>query len=178
MAFYLRWYPSLWLKKSQWPGFARFGKLAGHMRFIERSTRKLARQVFHAMLIYQGKLEKKQAFLFRLVDIGAELFSMTATISRADKLAKAGTPDAIKLADAFCRSARRRVKRYFKDLWSNDDDRKYKLARQVLDGQFSWLEEGSVGLKEEQLLKRKLVKKMNQPHNGRVREALEMIEEN
>lgn len=177
IAFYLRWYPALWVKKTQWPGLARFGKLAIHMRFVERSTRKLARQVFHAMLIYRGKLEKKQAFLFRLVDIGAELFAMTATISRADKLSKSGTPDAIKLADAFCRSARRQVKRYFKDLWSNDDERKYKLARQVLDGQFRWLEEGSVGLKEEQLLERKPVKKMNEPHDGRVREALEMIEE-
>ncbi|MEJ2049420.1 MAG: hypothetical protein P8Y60_06185, partial [Calditrichota bacterium] len=65
----------------------------------------------------------------------------------------------------------------FKDLWSNDDERKYKLARQVLDGQFRWLEEGSVGLKEEQLLERTPVKKMNEPHNGRVREALEMIED-
>jgi alkylation response protein AidB-like acyl-CoA dehydrogenase len=175
--FYLEWYPALWFNWGFWPRYSRFGRLAGHMRFVERSSRKLARQVFHAMLRYQGKLEKKQAFLFRLVDIGAELFAITATISKAEKLSREGNKNVTHLADMFCRSARRKVKDHFRNLWSNDDERKYRLARQVLDGQFRWLEEGTVGIKNENLLERKPPAKMNQPHNGRVREALEIIEE-
>ncbi len=175
--FYAKWYPSLWLKWGLWPRYRQFGKLAGHMRFAERSARKLARQIFHAMLVYQGKLEKKQAFLFRLVDIGAELFAMTATISRAMKLSKSGNTNAIELADAFCRSAQRRVNAHFISLWSNDDVTKYKLARQVLDDDFLWLEEGSVGIKEKELLKRTPEKRVRRvrTRSRKVREALELL---
>ncbi len=167
IAFYATWYPSLWLSWSFWPRFSRFGKLAPHMRFVHRATRKLARQTFHGMLVYQGKLQKKQAFLFRLVDIGAELFAMAATISRADKLAHEGNRDAVELADIFCRDSRRKVNAFFKALWSNDDDAKYKFARRVLDGEFAWLEEGKIGLTTEDLVPEKV--KAEKPHsNGKV----------
>ncbi len=173
IGFYAIWYPSLWLGWGRWPRYSEFGRLAGHMRYVNRATRKLARQVFHAMLIYQGKLQKKQAFLFRLVDIGAELFAMAATISRATKLAKEGNKNAVDLADAFCRLSRRQVKDYFKALWSNDDESKYRLSRKVLDNQFLWLEEGGVGIGVEDLLERKPLKHVH--HNGKVMEAVEML---
>ena len=59
---------------------ASFGELAAHLRFCERTARKLARAVFHGMVVHGPKLERKQAFLFRLVDICNELFAMTAAI--------------------------------------------------------------------------------------------------
>lgn len=144
--FYARWYPSLYLGWGRWPRFSEFGRLAKHVRFCERSTRKLARQIFHGMMIHQAKLQNKQAFLFRIVDIGAELYAMLASCSYAKKLQKEGNKDGMELADVYCKGAKRRIKGLFKDLWSNEDVQKYSLARKVLDSEYSWLEEGSLSI--------------------------------
>ncbi len=148
--FYARWYPSLWLKWSRWPRYHKFRKLAKHVRFVDRATRKLARQIFHGMVWHQAKLERKQAFLFRAVDIGAELFAMSATISHARKVFAEGNRNAVNLADLFCRDAKQRIDAHFKTLWSNSDNLKYKVARKVLDKQFNWLEKSGAGLKKEE----------------------------
>jgi alkylation response protein AidB-like acyl-CoA dehydrogenase len=148
-AFYASWYPTRWLGWGQWPRYNEFGDLAGHLRFCERNTRRLSRQIFHGMLVHQGKLQNKQAFLFRLVDVANDLFAIASSVSRVHAMREAGHPEAenaAELADLFCRNARRRVVRLFQDLWRNDDVRKYKVALKVLDGKHAWLEEGSLGL--------------------------------
>jgi hypothetical protein len=94
---------------------------------------------------WQARLEYKQAFLGRIVDIGAELFAMAATCSRAAMLAKedpAQGQTAFELADVFCRQARIRVDGLFDALWSNTDDSDRKLAARLVDGDFAWLEAG------------------------------------
>ncbi len=144
-AFYAWWYPTRWLGWGFWPRYASFGPLGSHLRFVERCSRRLARQSFHGMLVYQAKLETKQAFLFRLVDIANELFAMAASVTRAHALAETKSPEATEatdLANQFCRSARRRVRQLFRDLWSNDDDARYRTALDVLRGRHVWLERG------------------------------------
>lgn len=146
-SFYASWYPSRWFGGLR--GFGEFGAFAGHMRFIERSTRRLSRQVFHGMMVHQAGLQNKQVFLFRLVDIANELFAMAATASRAHAMRKAGHPsasNAAELADLFCRQGRRKIRRLFSELWSNDDARKYRVALGVLKGKQLWLEELLEGL--------------------------------
>ena len=144
--FYGTWLPTLAGGKGQLPGaYAEFGELARHLRFAERSSRRLARCVFYAMSRYQGKLERKQALLGRVVDIGAELFAISATCVRAKMLVDEDLVEgtrALDLADVFCRGARRRVEILFRQLFHNDDTRNYRLALQVLDGVHSWVEEG------------------------------------
>jgi len=148
-AFYAWWYPSRWLGWGRWPRYAGFGRLATHLRFVERNSRKLARQSFHGMLRHQARLQNKQAFLFRLVDVANELFAMAASVCRAQAMTDEKRPEAAEaaaLADLFCRTARRRVARLFEDLWSNDDVLKYRAALDVLDGRHAWLERGILGL--------------------------------
>jgi alkylation response protein AidB-like acyl-CoA dehydrogenase len=150
-SFYASWYPTRWLGWGQWPRYQEFGALATHLRFVERNTRRLSRQIFHGMIAYQGKLQNKQAFLFRLVDVANELFAMAASVARAHAMEEAGhkeAANAAELADLFCRNARRKVLRLFHELWANDDVRKYKVALRVLDGQHAWLEEGALSLRE------------------------------
>src|SRR5690606_16153800 len=114
--FYAAWYPSRWLGWGRWPRYAEYGVLATHLRFVERNSRKMARQIFHGMMVYQGKLQHKQAFLFRIVDIAMELFAMSASVVRAQTLAHESHSDARKavaLADMFCRTSRRKVRHLF-----------------------------------------------------------------
>ncbi len=147
--FYATWYLGLWLRGLAAPRFGEFGKLATHLRFIERSSRKLARENFHGMVRFGAAAERKQAFLFRLVDIANELLAMAAGISRAAALAKAGRPEAAqaaRLADHFCATNRRTVRALFHALWRNDDDAAYRMGREVLSGQHEWLEKGGIGL--------------------------------
>jgi hypothetical protein len=140
LAFYAAWYPARWIGWGHWPRFGEFGRLATHLRFVDRSARRLARTTFHAMLRYGPKLEKRQMVLFRLVDVGAELFAMSAACSRAELLRKKGQREAVELADIFCRYARGRVKHAFSRVFRNNDVRTYRLAQHVLEGRHGWLE--------------------------------------
>lgn len=139
--FYAKWLTGRVVGWGSWPRYSRFGRLAKHMRFVERNCRKLARSTFYGMMLYRAKMEKKQAFLFRLVDIGVDLYAMTAAILRANSDGCQDKEGALALADTFCRMAERRIKQNFKNLWSNDDKRKYTIARNVLDAKYQWLEQ-------------------------------------
>ena len=125
--------------------WSEFGSLAGHLRYAERMSRKLARSTFWGMSRWQAKLERRQAFLGRLVDIGAELFAITATCVHARTIAEEDAPKgetALELADLFCHQARRRVDQLFYDLWHNDDRDSYRAALKVLDDRYTWFEDG------------------------------------
>ena len=141
--FYARWLPTLVAGKGQLPtSFREFGPLANHLRYVERASRRLARSTFYGMSRWQGKLEHKQRFLGRIVDIGAELFAMTAACVRAQRDRADGT--AVELANAFCQQARVRAEQLFDGLWQNSDDSDWTLARGVLEGRYMWLEEGII----------------------------------
>ena len=150
MRFYPAWYPARWVGKGQMAGtFGEFGRLAGHMRFVERHTRKLGRAIFHAMVRFGPKLERRQLVLFRDVDIGAELFAMTAACVRANMLSKEGNDRATALADLFCRAARERVERLFDRFYGAYDGQMYRVAQQVMRGEHAWLETGIISLLED-----------------------------
>ncbi len=150
-AFYARWLPRLTTGRGHLPlAYGDFHvpgphpDLAHHLRFVERTARKLARSTFYAMTRWQGRLETKQGFLGRIVDIGAELFAMTAACVEAERRRRAGESgrEAYELADAFCQQARIRVTDLFHHLWHNTDDTDRAVVRQVLAGKYSWLESG------------------------------------
>jgi hypothetical protein len=101
------------------------------------------------MTVYQARMERKQGFLFRCVDVVMELFAMAATISRTRQMVDDGDADAaraLELADLFCRTTRRKVRRLFRDLWANEDARKNQVAASVMHGEQQWLEKGAMDL--------------------------------
>jgi alkylation response protein AidB-like acyl-CoA dehydrogenase len=148
--FYARWLPTLVTGEGQRPGaYAEFGSLAAHLRYVERASRKLARVTFYGMARWQGRLERKQGFLGRIVDIGAELFAISAACVRARlDVASDGRSDrgatATELADLFCAQARLRVDELLRGLWSSTDRADAALARNVLAGRYTWLEDGII----------------------------------
>jgi len=147
-AFYSRWLPQLAVGQGQRPGaYGELGPLADHVRFAERASRKLARSTFYAMTRWQAALERRQAFLGRVVDIGSELFVISATCVYAQTVGREHperAEQAIELGDLFCRQARRRVEQLFTALWANEDRANYSGAQRVLEGRYAWLEEGVI----------------------------------
>src|SRR6478609_4565284 len=148
--FYPGWYLARWFGRGTVPGsYGDFGALAGHLRWAERRTRHLGRILFHAMVRFGQKLERRQMVLFRGVDIGADLFAMTATCVRAQMLAQQGNREATELADLFCREARQRIETNFSRFYGENDNAIYRVSQQVLAGQHEWLEHGIVGIMED-----------------------------
>jgi alkylation response protein AidB-like acyl-CoA dehydrogenase len=149
--FYATWYPRLWIGLRGRVGYGEFGPLATHVRFVERAGRKLARTLFHCMVRFGPKLEKRQAVLGRLVEIGAELLAITAACSRAQAMVKQDPSNRgpVELADLFSRQARRRVEDRFAAVFDNDDLTAYAVAQQVIRDEHTWLEQGMARLGDE-----------------------------
>ncbi len=147
--YYAFWYPRQWVYLGRWRshvGAHGCAPLRGHLKFVEKSSHRLARGLFHAMAIHQQGLEKRQQILARFVNIGTDLFAMAATCSQAALLVAKNPSDtsALELADLFCREARLRIEREFKAQRHNDDKLIYKIGRNMLDERYQWLEEGIV----------------------------------
>ncbi|CAM5257727.1 acyl-CoA dehydrogenase family protein [Streptomyces fumanus] len=146
--FYAKWLPRLVAGPGQLPGaygqFRHEVDLSPHLRYVERAARRLARSTFYAMSRWQGRMESKQGFLGRIVDIGAELFAMSAACVRAELLRSRGDHgrEAYQLADAFCRQSRIRAEELFGRLWTNTDDLDRKVVKGILSGTYTWLEQG------------------------------------
>lgn len=140
--FYLTWYPGTWISSMR--SYAGFGRLEAHLEYLDRATRRLGRAIFHAMVRFGPGLEKRQMVLFRAVDIGAELYAMAASISRARMLAERGNAEAMELAEVFCRESRDRVEASFRALHGRHDGALYGLAQRVVRGDHAWIESGIV----------------------------------
>jgi len=147
--FYATWYPRLWFGLRGRVGYGEFGPLAGHVRFVDRASRKLARTLFHCMVRFGPRLEKRQAVLGSLVEIGAELLAITAACSRAHAMVKRDPSNRgpLELADLFSRQARRRVEDRFAAVFDNDDVATYTVAQQLIRDEHAWLEQGMAKVK-------------------------------
>src|SRR6202042_1272944 len=91
--------------------------------------------------------EAHGAFLGRIVDIGAELFAMSAAVVYAQTAIQDDPerPDQPReLAEAFCNQAQHRTERLFHELWTNADTPNHRLALDVLSGRHAWLGEGLI----------------------------------
>jgi alkylation response protein AidB-like acyl-CoA dehydrogenase len=147
-AFYATWYPKLAVGRGQAPqSYAQYGKLAGQMRFVERASRKLARSTFYGMARWQAGTEGHGAFLGRIVDIGAELFAVSAAVVYTQTQIRdypERAAETQELAQAFCNQAQLRAERLFHELWTNADDANHRLASDVLSGRHTWLEGGII----------------------------------
>ena len=141
---YAVWYPTRWLTWGWWPRYREFGPLAKHLRYANRTAGRLARSIFYAMIRFGPGLERKQAVLGRIVEVGAELFVMVATSVRAKALVDKNPSDRspYELADLFCRQARTRIQERFRHLFSNNDAATYRVAQEAMNGTFEWLEKG------------------------------------
>src|SRR6185295_18982425 len=103
------------------------------LAYASKMSRRLARTLFHAMAKHGPALEKKQLTLGRIVDIGTELFAISATALYADALVKRGDEqypreELEQLVQSFVADAKSRIAASFAALAHNNDGRNYKLT--------------------------------------------------
>jgi Acyl-CoA dehydrogenase, C-terminal domain len=138
--------PSLTVDEGQSPrSFDEFGELAAHLCYVDDSSRRVARSILEGLGRWEARLQQKQSFLARIVDIGTELFAIAAAVCYADTIGSEHPErktEAIELAALFCEQAKGRAEILFNALWSNHDDGNYAAAQQVLAGRYTWLEDG------------------------------------
>jgi alkylation response protein AidB-like acyl-CoA dehydrogenase len=147
-AFYAHWYPGLMLPRGGVPGDLT-PAFKSELAYVSRTSRRLARALFHAMVKHGAKLERQQLLLGRLVDIGTELFAVAATVLYADALVKRGDAEYPRaeleqLGKCFVADARGRIEANFVAIAHNNDARNYALAQSLLEGKHTYLREGIV----------------------------------
>ncbi len=142
--FYSAWY----LKQSFKGLFANTGqkpkKIAPYFAYIDRAASKLAKEIFKSIVRHRQHLDKKQLVLGRLMEIGIDLFAMSATASYALCLDAQGKKEVMELADCFLQETKRKIEDNFISLRSNADKATNTLAQSTLKGKFKWLENGII----------------------------------
>ncbi len=140
-AFYAAWYPSR-LLPALGPGGALDPSVARHAAWCARTSKRLARGLFRAMVRHGTSIEKEQVLLGRFVDVGAETFALAASCSRAQHLIATGAArdDVVAVLDLFGAKTRRRADAAFRGTSRNDDAQGYSFAQDVLAGRHAWLE--------------------------------------
>ncbi|MEO2016337.1 MAG: acyl-CoA dehydrogenase family protein [Fuerstiella sp.] len=143
MKVYAVWYPKLWIPVLSAGRFGMSAPLNKHMRTVARLSKRMSRTLFHKMVIHQKKMAEKQLLINRFVQIGTELFIMSAACSYADSLKNDGTDtaNAVELASYYCNEAKIRIAKLFSDIRSNNDKATLRLNRNFMQGDFAWLED-------------------------------------
>ena len=144
--FYAGWYPRQWLSSGAGKVDNLHRHLQKHVDYSARTSKKLARGLFHAMARFGPKLDREQLLLSRFVGIATELFAISATCSFAQYKIDHGesADEVLSVANYFCNSARARIDHYFAGARRNADKRGYQLAQELLAGKHSSLREGIV----------------------------------
>jgi hypothetical protein len=144
--FYAGWYPRQWLVNGAGKVNNLHATLQGHVDYAARTSKRLARGLFHAMARFGPKLDREQLLLSRFVGVATELFAISATCSYAQWLLGQGKPadEILSVADYFCRSAKTRIDHHFAGTMRNADKRGYQLVQELLDGKHELLRDGIV----------------------------------
>src|SRR5438034_1654633 len=121
--FYAGWYPKQWLPNGAGNLDKLHADLRPHVRYAARTSKKLARGLFHAMARFGPKLDREQLLLSRFVGIATELFAISATCSFAQYKIDSGEPidEVLSVATSFCRSAKIRIDHHFAGTLCNAD---------------------------------------------------------
>ncbi|HEY4284027.1 MAG TPA: acyl-CoA dehydrogenase family protein [Chthoniobacterales bacterium] len=144
--FYAGWYPRQWLPASAGDLDKLHADLRPHIRYAARTSKRLARGLFHAMARFGPKLEREQLLLSRFVGIATELFAISATCSFAQFKIQSGEPvdEVLSLAGYACRSAKMRIDHHFAGTSENTDKRAYELTQELMAGKHQHLQQGIV----------------------------------
>lgn len=110
-------------------------KLHVRMLQIGSLSRRLSRVTFRQMVKYGPKLEREQLLLGRLVDIGTELFALSAACARTQSLiddADPSAPRALEITEYLCIRGEHRIANLLRELNHPADRPGYALAKSLM----------------------------------------------
>ena len=140
--FYVPWYVNQWMKKDIFDHHLfKHAKAVEKYAYIEKTSRKLSRHIFYAMLIQRENMRDDQGRQNRIECVGEELFTLAALTLYSTRL---NQPDGWELCDEFFRMSKKRIKRHLKEMLCNDDDVRAKLGQKAFAENYSRLNEGII----------------------------------
>lgn len=140
--FYLGWYPKVWLPTSMNFNVRHLNDAnQDHLAYAAKTSKRLARKLFHTMAKHKEKLEFEQLILANFVDIGVDLFVMGCVLSNTEHLLVANKLDqsSQELADLFCANARQRIENNFKAVSKNHNRTFNEVGDSLMAGKYRWL---------------------------------------
>src|SRR5437868_6978340 len=144
--FYAGWYPRQWLLNGAGKIDNLHATLQGHVDYAARTSKRLARGLFHAMARFGPKLDREQLLLSRFVGAATELFAISAACSFAQYKIDSGEPvdEIVSVANYFCRSAKLRIDHHLAGTARNADRAGYDLTQELLAGKHESFRKGIV----------------------------------
>lgn len=161
LRFYAPWYVSQW-RGRRLPPRPEFQhpKVRAKLLFVERTSRRLARTIFYAMLLHRQALRDDQGRQNRIEMIGEDLLAITATALYAESQERiAARPEVWDLAEECFREAKARIEHNIHELIRNQDRAVAAVGGNALGGRYPSLSSGIIPralqdyVKEERILK-------------------------
>ncbi len=146
MRFYLPWYLRQWRNR---PLSGRRELTHLQVRpaalYVERTSRRLARAIFYALLRFQASFKDEQRLQNTIESVGEDLLAISATVLYAEQQTRLdGHTTVWELADAFCAAAKQRIEQRLKEFRHHGDTTAATTGRQALKGYYPTLSEGIV----------------------------------
>jgi hypothetical protein len=139
---YAGWYPKQWLPVMTCGLSDLEPKLKRYMVYVRNTSKRLARTLFHQMIRFGPKLEKQQLLLSRLMEIGTELFVITATVLKANNTIKVetGRDELFDLVKCVHDNAERRIEAGFDQVSCNNNQANHTFGKKILKREYKFLE--------------------------------------
>lgn len=113
--------------------------------YVERTSRRLARRVFHAMVRYRAAFRDEQRLQNFIEMIGEDLLAVTAVALYAESRERSfNDPQAWDPAEAFFAEARTRVDRHLRALSRRQENEGASVGVHALAGRYRFLSDGGI----------------------------------
>lgn len=144
--FYVPWYLRQWLRRPLPPGpVCAHLQVAPVLRYVERTSRRLARETFYAMVRFQSSFQDEQRVQNRIESIGEDLLALVATVFYAEQQTRPeGRTTVWELAEAFEVSVRKRIKQRLNEMRRHCDGLTASTGQRALKGYYPCLSDGIV----------------------------------
>ncbi len=143
--FYIPWYFGLRRPRPlpDRPAF-RHPLAAPLFRYVERTSRRLAKAIFWAMVRHGQALRDDQGRQNRIEMVAEDLLVMTtATLQAVSSSDAAGGPSKWRLIELIAREARARIDRAIREIrGSNHDQTVATIGKEAAEGTYGWLSDG------------------------------------
>lgn len=144
--FYVPWYLRHWVRHPL-PASSAFAhpQVKSVVRYIERTSRRLAREIFYAMARFQAAFQDEQRVQNRIESVGEDLLALIATVLYAEQQTRVeGRTTVWELAETFQVAARQRITQRLREMRHHCDGLTATTGIQALKGYFPGLSGGIV----------------------------------